>query len=213
MIRKIVRHIILIVFICFIGFSSSYSQNAMYSNTTNKGFNANLKPKLSVSLSTTFNSYGYGMNMMSTSVLPSVSLPVSKKFSLRATVGYSSLFMNYGNGTLLNSEPTSYGHISVSGDYLLTSKITLRATAYKTFRIGQPQTNIETDSPYLDFSSKGVIIDAEYKVTDNFRINVGFEYREQNYPFYGPGINPMNPGIRNSGSIFDINHNNGLNPF
>jgi len=54
----------------------------------------------------------------------------------------------------------------------------------KTFLLNPPTPKLESSSPYLDFSSQGVIMDVEYKVTDNVRINVGFEYRQQNYPIY-----------------------------
>jgi len=194
-------------------FSSVQAQTSPYVNTTKTGFNTGFKPDVSLSLSTSFNSFAYGGSFMSTSVIPSISFPVSKRLSVDASVGYSSIFMNNGSGSVFNSGPQSYGHISVTGDYLLSQKVSIRATAYKTFKIGQPQLENEPNSGYLDFSSQGVIIDAEYRVTDNFRINVGFEYREQKYPYLYPGMNPMNSGMGNNGSMFNIGNYPGIAPF
>ncbi len=195
--------------------NTALSQPNVYANQTNKGFQKGAQPKVSVSLSTAFNSYGYGLNGLSTSIMPKVSFPVSNKFAITAGIGYSSIFMNNNSASVFNSAPTSYGHVFVSGDYLLTDKITLRGTAYKTFRLGQPQTDISNDmgSPFYDFSSQGVIMDVEYKVNDKFRINVGFEYREQKYPMYGPGFHPGMSSFGNNGSFFDFNHSHGINQF
>lgn len=192
-----------------------HAQSNVYTNTTNKGFLAGVKPKVSVSLSTAFGSYGYGLNTMSTSVFPKISFPVSNKFALSAGIGYSSIFMSDAPGSVFNSTPSSYGHVFISGDYLLNERITLRGTAYKTFNLGQPQAGIGGDinSPFYDFSSQGVIMDVEYKVNDNFRINVGFEYREQNYPMYGPGMNPINSGFGNNNGFPGFGHNSGFGAF
>ncbi len=210
-----IKYIGTFAFVCLLCINSVLSQPNIYSNTTNKGFQKGTKPQVSVSLSTAFNSYGYGLNGLSTSVMPKVSFPISERFAITAGIGYSSLFMNNNSGSVFNSAPTSYGHIFVSGDYLLTDKITLRGTAYKTFQVGQQQMDMGNDirSPYYDFSSQGVIMDVEYKVNDNFRINVGFEYREQKYPLYGPGFHPGMSSFGNNNSVFDFNHSHGLNPF
>lgn len=207
------KYILIAAFICLFSLNNVIAQKN-YRNLTEKKDTISMKPKVSVSLSTSFNSYGYGYNAMSTSIMPKVTFPVSKRLSLTAGVGYSTIFMNGTNNSMFNSGSSNYGHLFVSGDYLLTKKISIRGTAYKTFNLGgQPQMGAETSYPYLDLSSQGIIMDVEYKVTDNFRINVGFEYREQKYPTYGPGMNPMYPGAGNSNSFFDFGHSQGLTPF
>lgn len=184
------------------------AQTIGYENTTTKGFNTGIKPELSVSLGSSFSSFSYGGSLFSTSIIPKVSFPVSKRFSVETSIGYTSLFINSNNGAVFNNSPQSYGHVSVTGDYLMTEKISIRATAYGTFNLGHTLVNNEQNSSYYDFSSKGVILDAEYRVTDNFRINVGFEYREQNYPYYYPGMSPLHQGIGVNNPIF----NPGFNP-
>lgn len=219
-------YILVAVIIGLFIIDSISAQSNSYQNMTNiddsfedisfKGDSTNFKPKISVSLSTSFSSFGYGYNAMSTSIMPKVTFPVTNRLSLTAGVGYSTIFMNGTNSSLFDNGPTNYGHLFVSGDYMLTRKITIRGTAYKTLNLdSKPQMGTETNYPYLDFSSQGIIMDVEYKVTDNFKINVGVEYREQKYPSYGPGINPLNTGIGSGNSFFDFNHSNGqgLTPF
>lgn len=72
---------------------------------------------------------------------------------------------------------------------------------------------LENSSPTYDFSSQGVIMDIEYKVTDNFRVNVGFEYRQQNYPMFNPGMHPTRPGMRSGNMFMEPSHIHGLSPF
>jgi len=151
-------------------------------NTTKE----NSKPQLSVSLSTSFTSFYPGYTTFGTTLMPQVTFPVSDKFSLSTGIGYSTFFMGNG-GTMFNSTPSSYGHVFVSGTYDVNEKISLRGTGYKTF-ILNPATSLNNDNNSIgyDYSSQGVILDVEYRVNDNFRINVGFEYRQQNSPMYNP---------------------------
>ncbi len=191
----------------------SISSNAqdVYKNTTNTSTNNGFKPDISVSLSSSFTSFGQGVNTFGTSIFPSISFPVSDKFSISTGIGYSSLFL--GNGSPFNSQQSSYGHVFVSGAYKLNEKITVRGTGYKTFLLNPASPSFESNSSYMDFSSQGVIMDVEYKVTDNFRINVGFEYRQQNYPTYGPGINTINPIMNNASPFSNFNRHNSFNSF
>ncbi len=198
------------VILMLIGISTN-AQTGIYANTTNNNSANGFKPEISVSLSSSFTSFGQGVNTFGTSVFPQISIPVSDKFTVSTGIGYSSLFM--GNGSPFNSQQSSYGHVFVSGAYQLNEKITVRGTGYKTFLLNPAVPNSEFSSPYLDFSSQGVIMDVEYKVTDNFRINVGFEYRQQNYPTYGPGINPINPIMNNASPFSNFNRRNSFNSF
>ncbi len=188
---------------------SLQAQTSFLGSNTSDTFLNNSKPKLSVSLSSSFSSFGPGYSTFGTSVMPEITLPVSNKFAVSAGIGYSTFFMGSGNESMFNSNPSSYGHVFVSGSYLLNEKITLRGTAYKTFMLDPSSLGNEPTSPVYDFSSQGIIMDVEYKVTDNFRINVGFEYREQNYPVNGPGMNPTNPFMGNPSPFQSFNrHSN-----
>ncbi|NQU34212.1 MAG: hypothetical protein HQ521_13355, partial [Bacteroidetes bacterium] len=177
--------------------NSLIAQVNLSGDLTNNGFLNKTKPKVSVSLSTSFSSFGYGYSAIGTSIMPQITFPVTNKFSLRTGIGYSTFFMAGNGESMLNSSPSNYGHVFVSGDYLLNEKITLRGTAYKTFNLNSKTPGIEPVGTLYDFSSQGVIMDVEYKVTDNFRINVGFEYRQQNYPMYSPNGYPMMSGMGN----------------
>jgi hypothetical protein len=147
--------------------------------------------------------------------MPKITFPVSDKFSLSTGIGYSSLFINTENGSVFNSAPSSYGHVFVSGTYAVNEKISLRGTGYKTFNLSQSAPfNNESNSVGYDFSSQGIIVDVEYRVTDNFRINVGFEYREQNTPMYNPNGFQQNNPYHNAMSPFrSTNNHNSLVPF
>ncbi len=188
---------------------SLQAQTNLSGNNTNDSFLNNSKPKLSVSLSSSFSSFGPGYNTFGTSVMPEITFPVSSKFAVSAGIGYSTFFMGNRDEGMFISNPSSYGHVFVSGSYLLNEKITLRGTAYKTFMLDPSNPGNEPASPAYDYSSQGIIMDVEYKVTDNFRINVGFEYREQNYPVNGPGMNPTNPFMGNPSPFQSFNrHSN-----
>lgn len=151
------------------------------------------KPQVSVSVSSAYTNFGYGNDVFSTTVMPSFSQKISEKFSVTAGIGYTTLFAS-NEGSMFNSSPDSYGHIFVSGSYQLTEKITIHGTGYGTFLLNNTTPVVEGNSYTNDFSNKGFIMDMEYKVTDKFRINVGFEYREQNQSMY-PGNNMfMNNG-------------------
>jgi len=184
-----------------------------FGNTVGDNSSVVGKPKLSVSLTSSFTSFAPGYTYFGTTIMPQVTLPVSDKFSLSTGIGYSTLFMNANNGSVFNSSPSNYGHVFVSGTYEVNEKISLRGTGYKTFNLSQStQFNNEANSVGYDFSSQGIIVDVEYRVTDNFRINVGFEYREQNTPMYNPNGFQQNNPYFNTMSPFQ-GTNNSLVPF
>ena len=189
------------------------AQTNLFDNTQNNSYLRNSKPQMSASLTTSFTSFGQGVNSISTSFMPQITFPISNKFSLSTGIGYSTFFIGNGNESLFHSNQSNYGHIFVSGNYFVNEKITLRGTAYKTFMIGSPSPNSETASPFYDFSTQGIIMDVEYKVTDNFRINVGFEYRQQDYPIYGPGMDHLSPQMNGLAPFPGFNPSNNLHPF
>ncbi|MFK5856361.1 MAG: hypothetical protein QM503_09540 [Bacteroidota bacterium] len=175
---------------------------------------AKSKPQVSVSLSSSFASFGSGITSFGTTILPQVTFPVSDKFSISTGIGYSTFFVGNGSESMFNSSPASYGHVFVSGTYQVNEKISLRGTGYKTFNLAPTTYNSETNTMGYDYSSQGFIMDVEYKVTDNFRINIGFEYREQNSPMYNPnGMYFNNPHMNTMSPFSGFNNHNSLNPF
>jgi hypothetical protein len=191
---------------------------ATLSNAQSTGFGSNVMsvgevddspnppPKVSVGLGTSFMAFS-GVNSISTWIMPRITMPVSKKWNVAFGMGYSGIFLNGFEGTSGQQNQSQYGHLFVSGQYLLTEKISLTGTAYKTMMLNpSPKGDLPQDGR-LDFSSQGVMLDMNYQVTDQFQINVGLEYRKQNYPIY-PG---MHPGF--STGFGDRLQGNGLSPF
>ena len=212
---KQINRIITIITISLLIPISMFAQAHTIGFANMQGENSSVigKPELSVSLTSSFTAFAPGYTAFGTTIMPQVTLPVSNKFRLSTGIGYSTLFMNADNGSVFSSSPSGYGHVFISGTYDVNEKISLRGTGYKTFNLSQstPFNNDNNSSGY-DFSSQGVIVDVEYRVTDNFRINVGFEYREQNTPMYNPnGFQQNNPHINTMSPIQGFNNN--LVPF
>ena len=169
--------------------SSKYSSSAENSTEFDR------TPSVSLSLGTAFTSFGYGFSGLSSYVAPTVSLPISKKFSVRVGMGYSTMWMNAPSelGAPYNS---SYGSVFVSGSYQVNEKLVVSGTAYKTFLLNSSSQGNSLNSSYNDFSSQGFMFDAEYKVNEKFRIGVSVEYRDQNMPsFYPNGCSVPNTGV------------------
>jgi len=160
----------------------------------NTGFN----PRVSVSLGSSFGSFGSGFNSFGTWIMPEISTPVTKKFSVSVGMGYSSMFTAYpGEASMFSNTPQQYGSVYVRGIYELIEKVTISATGYKTFNL-QPSQKKETINPHaLDLSSEGVMINLNYKVNDNFEINAGFSYNKRNYNAYYYNGGLMNGGFNN----------------
>jgi len=188
-----IKNYIFLLFLAFLavsGYGQQFGSNVIGSEnniqsekviTPKKAFS----PDVSVSLGSSFTSFGRGYNAFGTYIMPEFTFPVSKKFAVKAGIGYSTLF--YPNSGFENAGTSQsfnqYGSVYVSGIYQVTEKFTIAGTAYKTFSLNQqtPQANPRA----LDFSNEGIIMNMEYKVTDNFSINAGFSYQKQNpYNYY-----------------------------
>jgi hypothetical protein len=160
------------------------------------------KPDVSVTLGTSFTSFGQGFNAFGTYIMPEVTMPVSKKFSIRAGLGYSSMFISTpeNTGSIFGQNNSQYGTVYVSGLYQVNPKLRIAGTAFKTFDVA-PRNN-ELNPRALDFSNEGLMIDVEYKVSDHFRINAGFSYQKRNpyNYFYNPAGYNMHPSpFQNNG--------------
>jgi hypothetical protein len=147
------------------------------------------KPEVSLSMGTSFSSFGSGFSGLGTYVAPTITLPVNNKFSVSFGLGYSSFFFNTPAEASLQSANNSYGSIFVSGAYQVNENLVIRGTAYKTFLLNTSTTNNSINPAFYDMGSQGFSFDAEYKVNDKFRIGVSVEYRDMNQSPYYPNIN------------------------
>ena len=212
---KYIKHIgIFMLLLSFISLSAQeFGSNAINAPIEEKpivvkkqGFNPDID--VSVSLGTSFSSFGPGMNMFGTYVMPEFTIPVSKKFAVRAGIGYSTMFYSTpgGEGNIFSQNNLQYGHVYVSGIYQVNEKLIITGTAYKTFDLA-PRPEDQFNPHAFDFSNQGVNVNIDYKVSDRVRFNVGISYQKQN------GYNNMyNPGgFNNFGSPF--NHGGFGSPF
>lgn len=154
------------------------------SNISNHEKTALFQPKVRLNLGTSFTSFGNQFNGFSTWVAPEVGMPVSKKVEVSFGMAYTSMHFNTSIDYPVQSQTNNYGSMYVSGTYHVNNKLSVRATGYKTFLLNPENFNNENQNSYLDFSNQGAILDLEYKITDNFRINASFQYHEQNNPNY-----------------------------
>ena len=128
-------------------------------------------------------------------------MPVSKKWDVSFGMGYTNMFHNFSDEGSSFSSNSQYGSLYISGTYHVNENFSLKGTGYKTFLLNPDNFTETNENPYLDFSNQGFILDMEYRVTDQFRINASFHYREQNYPgFYGyPHSGYSSPGFHTDG--------------
>jgi hypothetical protein len=172
------------------GQTSGFGSNVMASHDGAKTPATHFQPKVSLGLGTSFTAFS-GASALSTWVMPQITMPVAKKWNVSIGMGYSSIFYQGFNNSAGQPNNSQYAHLFVSGQYLLSERVTLTGTAYKTMMLNPVTTGDVPRDGRLDFSNQGVMLDMNYKVTDHFEINVGVEYRQQSYPLY-PG---MQPGI------------------
>lgn len=142
------------------------------------------KPSVRVNLGSSFTSFGNNFTGFQSFIAPEISMPVSKKVEVSFGMSYTSMQLRTNNENSFYSGNSSYGSMYVSGTYHLNEKFSVTATGYKTFLLNPSNFNNENQNSYLDFSNQGAIVDFEYRVTDNFKINASFQYREQNNPYY-----------------------------
>lgn len=142
------------------------------------------KPNVRVNLGTSFTSFGNNFSGFQSFIAPEISMPMSKKTEVSFGMSYTSMQFRSGNENALNSGNSNYGSIYVSGTYYINDNFSVKATGYKTFLLNPGNFNNENQNSYLDFSNQGAIVDLEYRITENFKINASFQYHEQNNPNY-----------------------------
>ncbi len=159
-----------------------------FTSQKSTGFN----PKVSVSLGNSFSSFSPYHQAFCTYIMPQLTLPVNKKFAVRAGMGYSSVFTNFGTeGTVFTNKPQHYGTVYVEGIYQISNHVTISALGYKTFNLQAPTQNEKLNPHAMDMSNEGVYFNLNYKVNDKFEINAGFSYDNRNRSPYGYGMSPF----------------------
>jgi hypothetical protein len=159
------------------------------------------KPQVSLSLGTSFTTLGGGYSGIGSYVAPTVSMPVSKKFSVSFGMSYANLFMNVPQESGMQGSNNSYGGFFVSGSYQVNDNLKISGTAFKTFMLNSVAGSSMNNTGMFDPSGQGATFDAEYKVNDSFRIGVSVGYRETNQPsYFSNGCAPIgtNPLLFNS---------------
>lgn len=155
------------------------------------------KTDFGIQLGTQFFTSSYGSGF-STYVAPHVSYGLSKRFSLSGGISIINTTFNgpsyyglNGNEISFNGNNTS-ALVYLSGQYLLSKKVTITGIAWKQFSISgnNPAYNI-----YGNNDAHGVYMQVSYKVLDNFHIEAGFGYSKGYNPYgtYGSFYNdPFN---------------------
>jgi hypothetical protein len=126
---------------------------------------------------------GYGSGM-GTLFMAGITYPVGKRFSLGGGIGvlnttpmgvHNTSAEVFGNPNFTNSL------IYVTGQYLLSQKITLSGTVFKEF-------NVFNNSPgYQGFQKntpQGAYMKVDYKINDFMHIEAGFGYSRGISPYY-----------------------------
>lgn len=140
---------------------------------------------------------GYGSSLV-TFISPGISYPVSSRFKVNAGI-------TFVNTTLFDVKPYSSlfteqtwnanftdAILYVNGQYMLNNRITLSGSAFTTINLWQKSPGY---NPGLNFDSKGLIIDVNYKLSDNIFIEAKFGYiKGRLNPYFG---NPFYDAIMN----------------
>ena len=142
---------------------------------------------------TTSSGYGSGF---STFLSPTLSYRVSNRFSLSGGVSVVNTtlygvkpFYSFAEG---KSMPGFSGNITqttlwVSGQYLLSDRLTLTGTIFKTVNVlGQNSGNY----PFYNNNPQGGYLNIGYKISDHMHIEAGFGYTQGNR---GYSYDPYNP--------------------
>lgn len=190
---------------CIYAQETDFGENIIESEQTEiQPLQQGFTPDVSVSLGTSFASFGPGYNSFGTFIAPDIRFPVSNRFAISAGIGYSSIFYNAPGDHLFHKQPMQYGSIYLSGSYKMNEKLTISGTGYKTFLLNPPGP-LDENQHSFDNSYQGVILNLDYKVTESFRINASFQFHQQN----GAPYNNMYPDY----NLSPYNNMGGFSPF
>lgn len=199
------KKIVLLLFSLLLLFTESYSQvnqndtlppsATATANTTNNNILPLHQLHVGVQLGSVFaTTSGYGSGF-STYLSPTLTYPVSRRFIISGGISVVNTqlygvkpFYLFAEGSSL---PGFTGNLTqttlwVSGQYLLSDRITLTGTAFKTINLsGQP-----VNSPFFNSNPQGGYLNIGYKVSNSVHIDAGFGYTKGYSGYY---YNPYNP--------------------
>jgi len=191
---KFLKSLFILSFVLLFASAGCFAQTAYYSDSTSKsgfdGFGNNsslLKYKrLGVSMEMGMGISGSKCGTGAyTYMSPFLSYRVSPKFRLDLGASYTQGFNNSGINEYYFGKNPAYLSLFARGNYLATDKLLISAAVYKTFDLNNSQTP-ELNSTKKTFDNYGVILGAEYKITDNLTIGAQVNFSDRNSNGYFP---------------------------
>lgn len=188
---KTIKSVILASLVLLFATAAGFAQTGIQSDSTSKtgidnfGNNASLLKykrlgfSMEMGVGVTGSKYGVGSY---TYLSPFLSYKVSPKFRLDVGASYIQGFNNTGINEYFFGKNPSYLSLFARGNYLVNDKLLISGAVYKTFDLNQPQTT-ELTTNKRTFDNYGVMLGAEYKITENLTIGaqVNFSDRNSNY--------------------------------
>ncbi|MEI7663573.1 MAG: hypothetical protein WCK34_15295 [Bacteroidota bacterium] len=144
---------------------------------------------------------GFGSEI-TTQVSPHFSYNVSKRFSVGIGIGMGTTHYINARSWFQNEQPAASngsfttGSIYVSGQYLVSDRITLSGSAFKIFPVTKDPLPFNPFNPVSRNGAQGANLNIDYKISDHFHIQANFRYSQGLSPFnLHSGYNdPFQPG-------------------
>ena len=208
---KFFNSVILFSFVLLFTSAGSFAQTAYYSDSTSKsGFDnfgnksSLLKYKrlgVSMEMGVGISGSKYGAGAY-TYMSPFLSYRVSPKFRLDVGASYIQGFNNSGINDFYFGKNPACLSLFARGNYLVNDKLLISGAVYKTFDLTQPQTS-DLNSQKRSLNNYGIMVGAEYKVTENLTIGAQLNFSDRNTNY-----NPLYPQDNYSGGL-----QQGINPY
>ncbi len=208
---KICKPFFIFSFVLLFASAGSFAQTAYYSDSTSKsGFDSfgnrasllkykRLGVSMEMGVGISGSIYGAGAY---TYMSPFLSYRVSPKFRLDVGASYIQGFNNSGINDFYFGKNPAYLSVFARGNYLVSDKLMISGAVYKTFDLTQPQTS-DLNSQKRSLNNYGIMVGAEYKVTENLTIGAQLNFSDRNTNY-----NPLHPQDNYPGGL-----QQGLNPY
>ena len=175
-----------------------FSQIVMNDTAREQGLHFFQKGKVDygLNLGSEFSSVsGFG-SALNTSVAPHFYYNVNKRFRIGG--GISMTTTNYfnakpwfaGESPAPSNGSFTTGGIFISGQYLVSDRLTLSGSAFKLFPVTRDPLSYNPFNPISKNGAQGVNFNVDYKVGEHVHIQAGFRYSQ--------GISPYHYGTYNS---------------
>ena len=138
---------------------------------------------------------------------PFLTYRVSPKFRLDVGASYIQGFNNNGINEFYFGKNPACLSVFARGNYLVNDKLLISGAVYKTFDLNQPQTS-DLNSQKKSLNNYGIMVGAEYKITENLTIGAQVNFSDRN-PAYYPG-SYYNQNDFNQGFHHGINQYHGF---